>query len=95
MLRSIMERRLPPISLRLRSAESTRRARELLHRLAEDELRQRRIKWRATKCLIELKAMSAAAAAQVEKMLPSERTRWETECKKFASFLEKIKARGM
>ena len=41
-----------PISLRVRAAESSRRARRLLQRLEAEDLQQRRIRWLATKALI-------------------------------------------
>ena len=87
-----MERRPPPISLRLRHAEVTQRARALLHRLAEDDRLQRRIRWQATKALIATREMAALAANRVAKMSPGERARWQTECKQFESFLKKIKS---
>ncbi len=85
----------PPISLRIRSAEASRRARELLRKLDEEHRLRRRIKWQATRATISIREMVALAAPELEKMLPSDRARWRAECERVQSFLERIKARGV
>ena len=67
----------------------------MLVRLAEEDLVQRRIKWQAIKAIISVREMAAVAAAQVEKMLPSDRARWRAECERVQAFLERIKDRGV
>ena len=56
-----MVKRPDPISLRIRSAEATSCARQLLRRLDEKDLLQRRVKWQALKALIAVREMRSNA----------------------------------
>ncbi len=84
-----------PISLRVYQTAVTVRARKLLRELDEKDKQQRRIKWQATKALIVLSELRAAAAPQVQRMLTSDRSRWLEEFGRVKSFLEKVKDRGV
>jgi hypothetical protein len=57
----LMARQPAPISLRLRSAEVTSRARKVLRRLDEENL-LRRVKWQALKALASVYKMDTVAA---------------------------------
>jgi hypothetical protein len=85
----------PPISLRIRSAEATRNARELLRRLDEMNLLQRRVKLQASKALLALHRMSAFAAQRLQSMPRSGRERWESECQMMEEILKRISRSGV
>jgi hypothetical protein len=51
-----------PISLRIRHAEATYRARKLLRSLDEDDRLQRRVRWQAMKGIVAVRAMNGVAA---------------------------------
>ena len=57
-----------PISLRIRAAASTRRARGLLQRLEAEDLQQRRIRWLATKALIVIRQLNDVAEPKLKSM---------------------------
>jgi len=74
-----------PISLRIRSAEATARARQLLRRFDEKDLLRRRVKWQALKALIAVREMRRNAVK-----LKSADDRWLTEVKSIETMLQKI-----
>ena len=87
--------RPPPISLRIRNAEVTDRARKLLRRLDAEDLVRRRVKWQAQKALIAIREMRSLARPKAEKMSYSERKRWQAEYEQSQSFLQRIIDRGV
>lgn len=83
-----------PISLRIRAAASTRRARRLLQRLEAEDLQQRRIRWLATKALIVIRQLNDVAEPKLKSMDWSSRDSWQRNYSFIESILEKIKKRG-
>ena len=77
--------RPPPISLRLRNAEVTARARQLLRTLNEKDLLRRRVKWQALKALIAVREMRSNAV-----QLESADYRWLADVKSIETALQKI-----
>jgi len=92
---AIMVKQPAPISLRIRSAEATYRARKILHRLAEDDHLHRRVKWLATKAMVSIREMNSVAAPKLQSMYYRDRDRWQAECKLIESILLKISKRGV
>jgi hypothetical protein len=88
-------KRPAPISLRIRSAEATVRARQLLRRLDEDDRLQRRVRWQAMKAMIAVRAMSGVASPKLRSMLSSDRHCWEADIKRIELILLKISKRGV
>ena len=84
-----------PISLRVRAAESSRRARRLLQRLEAEDLQQRRIRWLATKALIIIRQLNDVANPKLKTMDWSSRDSWQKNYSFIESTLEKIKKRGV
>jgi hypothetical protein len=84
-----------PISLRIRAAASTRRARKLLQRLEAEDLQQRRIRWLATKALIIIAQLTDVAEPKLKSMDWTSRESWQKNCLVIQSILEKIKKRGV
>jgi hypothetical protein len=84
-----------PISLRIRAAASTRRARRLLQRLKAEDLQQRRIRWLATKALIVIRQLNDVAEPKLKSMDWSSRDSWQRNYSFIESILEKIKKRGV
>ena len=84
-----------PISLRIRAAASTRRARRLLQRLEAEDLQQRRIRWLATKALIIIRQLNDVANPKLKTMDWSSRDSWQKNYSFIESTLEKIKKRGV
>ena len=84
-----------PISLRIRAAASTRRARRLLQRLEAEDLQQRRIRWLATKALIAIRELNSVAAPKLKSMDWVSREDWQKNYSLIESILEKIKKRGV
>ena len=84
-----------PISLRIRAAASTRRARRLLQRLEAEDLQQRRIRWLATKALIAIRELNSVAAPKLKSMDWISRDGWQKNYSLIESILEKIKKRGV
>ena len=83
-----------PISLRIRAAASTRRARRLLQRLEAEDLQQRRIRWLATKALIVIRQLNDVAEPKLKSMDWSSRDSWQRNYSFIETILEKIKKRG-
>jgi hypothetical protein len=77
--------RPPPISLRIRSAEVTAQARELLRRLDEKDLLRCKRKWQGFKALIAIREMRSNAVK-----LESADHRWLAEVKSIETTLQKI-----
>ena len=84
-----------PISLRIRAAASTRRARRLLQRLEAEDLQQRRIRWLATKALIVIRQLNDVAEPKLKSMDWSSRDSWQRNYSFIESIQEKIKKRGV
>ena len=84
-----------PISLRIRNAEATYRARKILRRLDEDDRLQRRVRLLAMKAIISIREMSSVAAPKLKSICSSSRDRWQAECKRVKSILVKISERGV
>ena len=74
-----------PISLRIRNAEVTAQARQLLRSLNEKDLLRRRVKWQALKALIAVREMRSNAVK-----LESADYRWLAEVKSIETILQKI-----
>jgi hypothetical protein len=77
-----------PISLRLRSAEASGRARKILRELEERDRLQRRVRWLAVKALVSVREMRIVA------MKSSDRRRWG-EFDQAEAILLKISKRGV
>jgi hypothetical protein len=77
--------RPPPISLRIRNAEITAQARQLLRRLDEKDLLRRKVKWQGLKALIAIREMRSNAVK-----LNSVDHRWLAEVKLIETTLQKI-----
>ena len=77
--------RPPPISLRIRNAEVTARARQLLRRLDEKDLLRRKVKWQGLKALIAIREMRSNAVK-----LESVDYRWLADVKSIETTLQKI-----
>ena len=75
-----------PISLRIRNAEVTARARQLLRRLDEKDLLRRRVKWQELKALIAVREMRNNAVKLAD-------YRWLEEVKSIETILQKISIR--
>lgn len=90
-----MVRQPPPISLRIRSAEATYRARQILQRLNEQERLQRRVRIWAVRATLALYEMNSIAGPKLESMSPGDRGRWQTDYKRMSSILLKISKRGV
>ena len=84
-----------PISLRIRGAEVTDRARKLLRRLEEEDRLQRRVKWQAMKAIVSIREMRTVAAPKLRSMYSSDRDRWQAECKQAETILLKISKLGV
>jgi hypothetical protein len=84
-----------PISLRIRAAASTRRARRLLQRLEAEDRQQRRIRWLATKALIVIRQLNDVAEPKLKSMDWSSRDSWQRNYSFIETILEKIKKRGV
>ena len=91
----LMAKQPAPISLRIRSAEATNRARKLLHRLDEDARLQRRVKWLATKAMVSFREMNSVAAPKLQSMYYRDRDRWRADYKLVESILLKISKLGV
>jgi hypothetical protein len=91
----LMVKQPAPISLRIRSAEATYRARKILHKLAEDDLLQRRVRWMALKAIVSIREMNSVAAPKLQSMYYRDRDRWQSEYKLVESILLKISKRGV
>ncbi|MGB7618825.1 MAG: hypothetical protein WBM06_17875 [Pseudolabrys sp.] len=87
--------RPPPISLRIRSAEVTDRARKLLRRLDEADLLQRRVKWQAAKALAIICEMNSLAGPKLRSMSQSARKCWDSEYRMIKQVLKRICERGV
>lgn len=74
-----------PISLRIRNAEVSAQARQLLRRLDEKDLLRRRVKWQAVKALIAVREMRSNAVK-----LKCADDRWLAEVKSIEMILQKI-----
>jgi hypothetical protein len=74
-----------PISLRIRNAEITARARQLLRRLDEKDLLRRNVKWQGLKALIAVREMRSNAVK-----LKSADDRWLADVKLIETILEKM-----
>jgi hypothetical protein len=85
----------PPISLRIRSAEATRHARELLQRLDEADHLQRRVKLQAAKALVAVRAMNSLATPKVRSMSRSNCEHWSSDVRKVEAILTLISQRGI
>ena len=90
-----MVKRPAPISLRIRSAEATYRARKILRKLDEDDRLQRRVRWLATKAIVSIREMGTVAVPKLRSMYSSDRDRWQAECRLVESILVKISKRGV
>ena len=88
-------KRPAPISLRIRSAAATDRARQILRRLDQAALLQRRVKWQATKALAAVREMDAIAAPKLRSLFDVYRKRWATEYRIIKQILERIGQRGV
>lgn len=84
-----------PISLRIRNAEITHRARQVLRRLDEADRLQRRVKWQAQKALIAIHEMDSVAAPKLRSMPQSDRKRWEAEFQVVEQILKRISQGGV
>jgi hypothetical protein len=91
----LMVKQPAPISLRIRSAEVTRRAREILRKLEEDDRLQRRVRLLALKAIVSIREMNRVAAPKLRSMLATNRDRWLAECKLVESILIKISKLGL
>jgi hypothetical protein len=85
----------PAISLRIRSSEATYRARQVLRRLDDADLLQRRVKWQAVKALAAIGEMNAIAAPKLRSMPQSNRDRWRAECRMVEQVLRRISRGGV
>jgi len=83
-----------PISLRIRSAEATSRARQILRRLEEDDRLQRRVRWLALKAILSIREMNRVATPRLRSMA-SNRDRWQVEYKLVETILLKISKLGV
>jgi hypothetical protein len=92
---ALVVNRPPPISLRIRSAEATDRARKLLRRLDEDDRLQRRVRWLAMKAIVSIREMNGVAAPKLRSMYASDRDRWQAQSKLAESILLKISKLGV
>jgi hypothetical protein len=90
-----MVERPAPISLRIRSAEATSRARNLLRRLDEENLVQRRVKWQAMKALASVYKMDTVAAPKLKTMSAGDRDSWSAGYRLLTSTLLRISKRGV
>jgi hypothetical protein len=88
-------KRPAPISLRIRNATATVHARQLLRRLDQADLLQRRVKWQAAKALLAVREMDAVAAPKLRSAFEIDRKRWESECRTIKQILERIGQRGV
>jgi hypothetical protein len=79
---------IKPISLRIRSAEATARARQLLRNLDEKIQLRRNVKWQALKALISVREMRSNAVE-----LKSADYRWLAEVKSIETMLLKFSKR--
>jgi hypothetical protein len=79
---------IKPISLRIRSAEATARARQLLRNLDEKNQLRRNVKWQALKALIAVREMRSNAVE-----LKSADYRWLAEVKSIETMLLKFSKR--
>jgi hypothetical protein len=84
-----------PISLRIRHAEATARARKILRNLDEADRLQRRVRWLAMKAIVSIREMGSVAAPKLRSMYSSDRDRWLSDCKTVESILLKISKRGV
>jgi hypothetical protein len=84
-----------PISLRIRGAASTRRARRLLQRLEAEDAQQRRLRWLATKALVAIRELNAIAEPKIKAMGFVGRESWQRDFSFVEQVLEKIKQRGV
>jgi hypothetical protein len=89
------QQRPAPISLRIRNAEATHRARRLLHKLDEADRLQRRVRWLAMKAIVSIHEMRSVARPKLESMCSMERDRWQADCELVKSILLKINKRGV
>jgi hypothetical protein len=85
----------PPISLRIRSAEATRNARQLIRKLDDADLLQRRVKVQAAKALVALHEMNALASPKIRSMSRSNSEHWSSEVRKVEAILTRISQRGV
>jgi hypothetical protein len=90
-----MAKQPPAISLRIRASEANARARKLLHRLAEDDRLQRRVRWMALKAIVSIREMNRVAAPKLPSIYYRDRDRWQAEYKLVESILLKISKRGV
>jgi hypothetical protein len=77
----ILSGMVKPISLRIRSAEATRKARELLSKLDERDRLRCRMRWFATKALVSIHELHRDAAKL---------DRWQAEIELVETTLQKI-----
>jgi hypothetical protein len=80
----------PPISLRIRAAETTARARRLLRSLDEDAQQQRRVRWLAAKGFLAVSKLNSALA----QLKPCDRDRWQKDVQRIESTLLKMSKRA-
>jgi hypothetical protein len=83
-----------PISLRIAQA-SNRRARALLRRLESEDQQQRRIRWLATKALINIRELNNVAEPKVKALGFVGRESWQRNYSFIESTLLKIRERGV
>jgi hypothetical protein len=85
----------PPISLRIRSVKASIEARELLRRLDDAELLQRRVRWQATKALACITSMNSTAGPKLRTLFQSDRDRWQADIEMIKQVLQRIAQRGV
>jgi len=73
-----------PISLRIRNAEATKQARDLLRRLDEKDRQRRRVRFLAAKSLVSITELRRIAGPH-----------WQKECEQLEFSLRKISERGV
>jgi hypothetical protein len=86
--------KVTPISLRIRHAEVTARARQILRDLDEKDRLRRRVKWQAMKAVVALREMRSAAAPQLRTMSSSDSKRWLAEVTSMEAKLLRISRQG-
>jgi hypothetical protein len=81
----------PPISLKIRAAKATARARQTLRRLEADDLAQRRIQFQVQKAAIAVRELTVLAGPRKERVLSgSDYKRWQTQCAWVLAFLKEM-----
>ena len=82
--------KVTPISLRIRNAEVTARARQILRDLDEKDRLRRRVRWLAAKALVSIREMTTDAAK-----LKSGDRHWQAEVRVLESILRRISKTGV